>query len=122
MKDRLSQRGARSRTNGGPTGKPSKTKQTGRGTDWQKLQRAGAADIRKGIESDRDARATNAAFWRDAKVIWPRSKTLVTMRLDTDLLEWFRRERGYQTHINTILRAYMKARTSDPQQSTPSKK
>ena len=31
------------------------------------------------------------------------------MRLDADLLAWFRRERGYQTRINAILRAYMKA-------------
>ncbi len=36
------------------------------------------------------------------------------MRLDTDLLEWFRRERGYQTRINAILRAYMHADASDP--------
>jgi uncharacterized protein (DUF4415 family) len=31
------------------------------------------------------------------------------MRLDADLLAWFRQERGYQTRINAILRAYMKA-------------
>lgn len=30
-------------------------------------------------------------------------------RLDADLLRWFRRERGYQTRINAILRAYMQA-------------
>jgi hypothetical protein len=34
------------------------------------------------------------------------------MRLDADLLAWFRRERGYQTRINAILRAYMKAHAS----------
>jgi hypothetical protein len=33
-------------------------------------------------------------------------------RLDADLLEWFRRERGYQTRINAILRAYMNAQTN----------
>jgi len=30
-------------------------------------------------------------------------KEIVTMRLDADLLRWFRRERGYQTRINAIL-------------------
>jgi uncharacterized protein (DUF4415 family) len=36
----------------------------------------------------------------------------VTMRLDADLLRWFRRESGYQTRINAILRAYMQAHES----------
>jgi uncharacterized protein (DUF4415 family) len=39
----------------------------------------------------------------------PRSKKTVTMRLDADLLDWFRRNPGYQTRINAILRAYMDA-------------
>ena len=121
MKDGLSQRGARNRTNGAPTGKPLKTKQRARATSWQKLQRACAADIRRGIVTDRDARATDAEFWQDAKVVWPRGKTLVTMRIDSDLLEWFRRERGYQAQINAILRAYVKAQTSNPRQPTRSK-
>ncbi|MBM2804123.1 MAG: BrnT family toxin [Deltaproteobacteria bacterium] len=84
---------------------------------WKALN---GASIRKGIESDAEARATDAEFWKDAKVIWPRSKTLVTMRLDADLLEWFRRERGYQTHINAILRAYMKAHAPGTPQSPQS--
>jgi uncharacterized protein (DUF4415 family) len=31
------------------------------------------------------------------------------MRLDADLLDWFRGKQGYQTRINAILRAYMNA-------------
>ena len=31
------------------------------------------------------------------------------MRLDADLLDWFRRHPGYQTRINAVLRAYMSA-------------
>jgi uncharacterized protein (DUF4415 family) len=67
------------------------------------------ADIRKGIERDSDVAATDEEFWKDAKVVLPRRKAVVTMRLDADLLEWFRQRRGYQTRINAILRAYMKA-------------
>jgi uncharacterized protein (DUF4415 family) len=44
-----------------------------------------------------------------AHIVMPRRKQTVTMRLDADLLAWFRRERGYQTRINAIPRAYMKA-------------
>jgi uncharacterized protein (DUF4415 family) len=68
----------------------------------------GDADIRKGIESDADAVPTDEEFWKGAKVVLPRRKAIVTMRLDADLLEWFRQQRGYQTRINAILRAYMK--------------
>ena len=65
--------------------------------------------IRRGIASDPDVRHTDEEFWKDAKVVWPARKTVVTMRLDADLLAWFRQQRGYQTRINAILRAYMKA-------------
>ena len=72
------------------------------------------SQIRAGIESDPDARVTDEEFWKGATVVFPKPKTVVTMRLDTDLLAWFRQKRGYQTRINAILRAYMKAQESAP--------
>jgi uncharacterized protein (DUF4415 family) len=37
-------------------------------------------------------------------------KQQITLRLDADVLEWFRaRGTGYQTQINALLRAYMEA-------------
>ena len=37
-------------------------------------------------------------------------KTQLTLRLDQDVLEWFRKQgQGYQTQINALLRAYMNA-------------
>jgi len=37
-------------------------------------------------------------------------KTQLTLRVDQDVLQWFRkRGRGYQTKINALLRAYMEA-------------
>lgn len=39
-----------------------------------------------------------------------RGKEQVTLRLDSDVLTWFRSQgRGYQTKINSLLRAYMEA-------------
>jgi uncharacterized protein (DUF4415 family) len=81
----------------------------GTGTDWIKLRRMSAAGIRKGIAADPDAHATDESFWQRAKVVMPAPKEIVTMRLDADLLRWFRQQRGYQTRINAILRAYMQA-------------
>ena len=78
-------------------------------TDWEKLRRMRAQEIRAGIDADPDAHGTDEAFWQNAKVVWPRPKEAVTMRLDADLLEWFRQQKGYQTRINAILRAYMQS-------------
>jgi uncharacterized protein (DUF4415 family) len=71
-----------------------------------------AAEIRRGIESNPGVPGTDEGFWKDAKVVLPRRKEVVTMRLDADLLEWFRQHRGYQTRINAILRAYMNANSA----------
>ena len=38
------------------------------------------------------------------------NKTLLTIRVDQDVLTWFKSQgRGYQTRINSLLRAYMEA-------------
>ena len=92
--------------------KSKRVKASSGGTDWGRLRRMSPADIRKGIAADPDARATDEKFWKTAKVVLPTPKQIVTMRLDADLLRWFRRERGYQTRINAILRAYMRAHES----------
>lgn len=51
------------------------------------------------------------AFWRDAKVTMPRpGKASVHLRLDTDVLEWFREQgRGHLSRMNAVLRSFMEA-------------
>jgi uncharacterized protein (DUF4415 family) len=45
----------------------------------------------------------------------PRTKAQLTIRIDSDVLAWFKQQgRGYQTKINTLLRAYMEARQGKP--------
>ena len=90
------------------TGRTSKRRKTG--TDWEALSHLSDADIRAGIDSDPDAHATDENFWKDARLVLPKPKQLVTLRLDADLLAWLRQENGYQTRINAILRAYMDAK------------
>ena len=42
------------------------------------------------------------------------AKAQLTIRVDRDVLAWFRKQgRGYQTRINTLLRAYMEAHKRD---------
>jgi uncharacterized protein (DUF4415 family) len=39
-----------------------------------------------------------------------KNKAQVTLRIDDDVLNWFKSQgRGYQTQINSLLRAYMEA-------------
>jgi len=38
----------------------------------------------------------------------PRTKTQITLHVDSDVLEWYKKQgRGYPTKINLLLRAYM---------------
>ena len=40
----------------------------------------------------------------------PRAKQLLSLRVDSDVVEWFRAQgRGYQSRMNALLRAYMNA-------------
>lgn len=49
-------------------------------------------------------------FFVDAELRLPQPKELITLRLDHDVLAWFRNSgKGYQTRINAILRAYIEA-------------
>ncbi len=92
------------------SGTTSKTKPK---TDWRRLRSMTDEEVHAAMLDDPDAKPTDEAFWKEARVVMPRRKETVTLRLDADLLEWFRRERGYQTRINAILRAYMNAHAGD---------
>lgn len=50
------------------------------------------------------------AFFKRAVLRLPEPKTAVTIRLDHQVLNWFKAKGpGYQTRINALLRAYMEA-------------
>jgi len=50
------------------------------------------------------------SFWTNAVVVRPERKSQITLRLDADILDWFKSQgKGYQTRINAVLRAYKKA-------------
>jgi uncharacterized protein (DUF4415 family) len=49
----------------------------------------------------------NEDFWVNAVIEYPEKKKPVTLRLDSDVLEWFKSTgKGYQTRINAILRSF----------------
>jgi len=49
-------------------------------------------------------------FFSQAQVRMPKKKKAISLRLDPDVLDWFKREeKQYQTKINAVLRAYVEA-------------
>ena len=82
-------------------------------TDWKRLKAMKDEDIDFSdcpeVTPEMFARAV---VRRGLKPV-PR-KTQLTLRIDGDVLDWFRQQgRGYQTQINSLLRAYMEANKQD---------
>lgn len=88
-------------------------------TDWNRVASLEDGQIRRSIEADPDARATDPEFWKGARVVMPQAKQTITIRLDADVLKWLRRQRGYQTRINAVLRAYMEANSPQGRHDRP---
>jgi len=52
-------------------------------------------------------------FFKRAELRMPKSKQMVSIRLDDEVLAWFKRQgKGYQTKINEILKMYMRAKAA----------
>lgn len=46
--------------------------------------------------------------WTNVKVAWPQAKQAISLRIDQDILAWFRDGGpGYQTRMNAVLRAFV---------------
>jgi len=57
-----------------------------------------------------EAESLGAEFWKSARVVVPQGKTSVHLRLDNDVVEWFRAKgKGHLTRMNAVLRAYVEA-------------
>lgn len=73
-------------------------------TDWKRLKNMQDSDI-----NFDDIPELDDDFFRHAELNTP-PKQSVTLRLDSDVLAWFKsRGKGYQTRINKLLRKYMQA-------------
>lgn len=49
-------------------------------------------------------------FWRRAKLVLPEAKKSVHLRVDADVLDWFRAQgKGHLTRMNAVLRSFYEA-------------
>jgi uncharacterized protein (DUF4415 family) len=57
-----------------------------------------------------EAESLGADFWKTARVVMPGGKTSVHLRLDSDVVEWFKANgKGHLTRMNAVLKAYVEA-------------
>jgi uncharacterized protein (DUF4415 family) len=81
-------------------------------TDWARVDAMTEEEIDAAARSDPDAQPVDVDaldFWEEAVLVFP-SKRMVCLRIDRDILDWFRSQgKGYQTRMNAVLRAYMEA-------------
>jgi uncharacterized protein (DUF4415 family) len=76
-------------------------------SDWARAAAMTNAEIEAAVAADPDE-AAMTVDWARASVDMPRPKAVLNMRVDRDVLEFFRRDgRGYQTKINAVLRSYV---------------
>jgi len=74
-------------------------------TEWNRLKQMPDSKI-----DYSDIPKLDKSFFKQAKLRMPKRKKSVSLRLDPDVLAWFKhRGRGYQTKINAVLKAYVEA-------------
>jgi uncharacterized protein (DUF4415 family) len=78
-------------------------------TDWDRVDKIKNNDI----DISDNPEVTHEMFAKSVvrKGLKPvKRKTQVTLRIDEDVLNWFKNQGpGYQTHINSLLKAYKEA-------------
>ena len=81
-------------------------------TDWSRLRSKTDEELERDIAEDPESDASDFD-WTNARIVEPRPKQAVSIRLDQDVLEFFKAHgKGYQTRINAVLRSYMDAHRS----------
>ena len=79
-------------------------------SNWAQAAAMTDAEIEAAIASDPDE-AGMVVDWSKASVELPQPKVVLNMRVDYDVMEFFRNQgKGYQTKINAVLRSYVDQR------------
>ena len=79
-------------------------------SNWAQAAAMTDAEIDAAIAGDADE-AGMVVDWSKASVELPQPKAVLNMRVDYEVLEFFRSQgKGYQTKINAVLRSYVDQR------------
>ena len=85
-------------------------------TDLERLKNLTDEDIAAAVASDPDAPPLLDAEWfKNARLVRYVTKVPVSIRLDQDVLRWFKRQGPrYQSRMNAVLRAFVEAHRKTP--------
>ena len=76
-------------------------------TNWERVGATTQAEVEAQIAADPDE-VGMVYDWADASIEMPKPKADLHMRVDRDVLDYFRHGgKGYQTRINAVLRSYV---------------
>jgi uncharacterized protein (DUF4415 family) len=76
-------------------------------TDWAALDALTDKQITEAVRKDPDAVPFDLD-WSDGVVVMPMKKTAISIRIDEDVLTFFKSDgEGYQGRMNAVLRSYM---------------
>ena len=76
-------------------------------TDWAAVDALTDEQIEEAIRNDPDAVPLDFN-WDEAVLVIPPKKKAISIRVDEDVLDYFKHEgAGYQRRINAVLRSYM---------------
>ena len=76
-------------------------------TDWARVRPKSEEQLERDIADDPDYKDVPRDWYKNATLVIPTSKKMLSLRLDSDILDWFKQQGpGYQTRINAVLRAY----------------
>jgi len=77
-------------------------------SDWARVDAMTDEDILANMRNDPDWADFIDVDWSKAKIVVPAPKTSISIRLDADIVDFFKATgKGYQTRINAVLRHYM---------------
>ena len=80
-------------------------------TDWDRVAKLTDAEIDRAIADDPDWAEFKDIDWSEAVLVIPPKKTAISIRIDEDVLDYFKREgAGYQRRMNAVLRSYVEQR------------
>lgn len=49
-------------------------------------------------------------FWKNVRMLRPSKKEMISLRIDKDILDWFRKHgKGYQGYMNAILKSFVES-------------
>jgi uncharacterized protein (DUF4415 family) len=83
-------------------------------TNWRKAKAMTGKKLEASIRADDDD-VRGEPDWTKAIMGVPAPKDHINIRIDHDVLEWFRANgRGYQTLMNNVLRAFVQSRQGGP--------